>query len=44
MAVYVHGVLRSGKWDGNGDPPALTTCSSSKHLDYDAVKEHQKVG
>ena len=28
----------SGKWDGNGDPPALTSCSSSKHLDYDAVK------
>ena len=31
------------KWDGNGDAPGLTTCSSSKHLDYDSVKEHQKV-
>ena len=33
----------SGKWDGSGDAPALSSCSSSKHLDYDSVKEHQKV-
>lgn len=31
-------------WNGVGEPPALTTCSSSKHLSYDDVKSgHQKL-
>lgn len=33
----------ANSWDGNGDPPALSTCSPSKHLDYDSVKDPQKV-
>jgi len=30
-------------WNGQGEPPALTSCSNSKHLGYDSVKEHQKL-
>jgi len=30
-------------WTGTGEPPSLSSCPSSKHLDYDSVKEHQKV-
>lgn len=33
----------SSKWDGKGEPPALTSCSDSKHLDYDSIKEKQVV-
>jgi transmembrane 9 superfamily protein 2/4 len=33
----------SSKWDGKGEPPALTSCSDSKHLDYDSIKEKQIV-
>jgi hypothetical protein len=33
----------SSPWNGNGDAPALSTCSSTKHLDYDSIKEKQKV-
>ncbi|KAJ1419028.1 hypothetical protein B484DRAFT_400293 [Ochromonadaceae sp. CCMP2298] len=32
------------EWVGDGPPPALTSCSSTKHLSYDDVKQHQKVG
>jgi hypothetical protein len=30
-------------WDGKTDAPALASCSSTKHLDYDSVKDHMKV-
>jgi len=31
-------------WDGkSAPPPALSSCDPSGHLDYDSVKEHQKV-
>ena len=38
-----HSFVGGAKWDGKGDAPALQSCSSTKHLDYDSVKEHQKV-
>lgn len=33
----------ASKWDGKGAAPALTSCDKAKHLDFDAVKTHQKV-
>lgn len=30
-------------WDGKGVPPSLTTCSSNKRIDYDDVKDRQKI-
>ena len=33
----------SGTWDGKGIAPALSSCSQTEHLNYDAVREHQKV-
>lgn len=38
----------STPWNGQGDAPSLSTCgsppkSSAKHIDYDSVKDHQKV-
>mmetsp|Transcript_2548 Transcript_2548/g.3968 ORF Transcript_2548/g.3968 Transcript_2548/m.3968 type:complete len:638 (+) Transcript_2548:111-2024(+) len=34
----------SAEWNGRGQPPALTSCSQSKHLTYDDIKTaHQKV-
>lgn len=33
----------SNPWNGQGDPPVLTTCSMRTHLDYDSIKEHQKL-
>lgn len=37
----------NGDWNGVGDPPSLSTCakpsSSSKHLEFDSIKEHMKV-
>lgn len=34
----------SGGWDGKSEPvPSLESCASNRHLDYDAVKQHQKV-
>ena len=32
-----------GAWDGKSEKPPLTSCSSTKHLEYDNIKEHQKV-
>ena len=32
-----------GSWDGKDVPPALTTCKTNVHLDYDSVKERMKV-
>lgn len=32
-----------GDWNGVGNPPKPVICKSSKHLDYDSVKDHQKV-
>lgn len=33
----------STPWNGQGEAPALTSCSASKHVDFDSVKEHQKL-
>lgn len=38
----------SSPWNGAGDAPALSTCPAvasgkMKHIDYDNVKEHQKI-
>lgn len=33
----------SSPWNGKGSPPALTSCSPTKHVQYDNVKDHQKV-
>jgi transmembrane 9 superfamily member 2/4 len=34
----------NGEWDGRGERPQLTSCSPSKHLTYDDIKNsHQKV-
>eukprot|EP00606_Chrysophyceae_sp_TOSAG23-5_P000833 GSChrysophyteH2.ASY1.ANO1.1049.1 assembled CDS len=31
-------------WDGTSDPPpSLDSCASNKHVDFDSVKNHQKV-
>jgi transmembrane 9 superfamily protein 2/4 len=38
-----HSFVGNKNWDGQGDAPALSTCSSGKHLEYDNVKEHMKV-
>ena len=33
-----------GEWNGQGNAPDLTSCSSYKHLTYDDIKtSHQKV-
>lgn len=39
-----HKFENNALWNGEGKPPTLTTCSSSKHLSYDDVKTSpQKV-
>lgn len=39
-----HKFKDADKWDGKGDAPALSTCSSNKHLTYEDVKKNpQKV-
>ena len=30
-------------WNGEGDPPALSSCTTDKHVTYDSISEHQKV-
>ena len=27
----------------SGSPPALNSCKNTQHIDYDSVKDHQKV-
>ena len=38
-----HTFLGGAVWDGKGDAPQLSSCQPATHLDYDSVKEHQKV-
>jgi transmembrane 9 superfamily protein 2/4 len=30
-------------WSGKGSPPSLTTCANSRHVQYENIKDHQKV-
>lgn len=41
--LSVKHVFAGGNWDGKGDAPPLTSCKSTSHLDFDSVKERQKV-
>jgi len=35
--------FKSGKWDGKGEAPELTTCSPMRYLDYDSIKDKHVV-
>jgi len=41
--LSVKHAFTAGPWDGKGDAPTLSSCSKTKHLDFDSVKEHAKV-
>jgi hypothetical protein len=41
MYMYIYAYI--GPWNGQGDAPALASCTKGKRLEFDNVKEHAKV-